>query len=82
MRQSQFQYAVVDKDSKLIGYLGYRVDWYSSRVYNFGMMSFDRGNPQFGIDVHNKLEELVDSFRRWNGVQLKEILLVEATIDS
>lgn len=27
--ESQFQYAIVDKNEKLIGYLGYSVDWYA-----------------------------------------------------
>ena len=26
--ESQFQYAIVDKNKKLIGFLGYWVDWY------------------------------------------------------
>lgn len=68
--ESRFQYAVVDENEKLIGYLEYSVDWYSSTAYNFCMLSFDRGNPQFGIDVYNKLEELVNRFRRmeWHAV--------------
>ena len=31
--ENTFQYAIVDKDG-LIGYLSYKVDWYSSNVYN------------------------------------------------
>lgn len=41
--ESQFQYAIIDKNEKLIGYLGYSVDWYASKAYNFGLLSFDRG---------------------------------------
>ena len=37
---SQFQYAIVDNNEKLIGYLGYAVDWYTSKAYNFGLFSF------------------------------------------
>lgn len=66
----QFQYAIVDKDKKLIGYLGYSVDWYVSRAYNFGLFSFDRGNVLVGRDVFNKLEELVNTLHRveWRAV--------------
>ena len=51
---SQFQYAIVDNNEKLIGYLGYAVDWYTSKAYNFGLFSFDRGNPLVGKDVFNE----------------------------
>lgn len=68
--ESQFQYAIIDKSEKLIGYLGYSVDWYTSKVYNFGLFSFDRGNILVGRDVFNKLEELIKTFHRveWRAV--------------
>ena len=58
------QYAIVDKDNNLIGYLGFTIDWYSSNVYNFGLFSFDRGNPIIGKDLFTKMEELVNRFHR------------------
>ena len=61
---SQFQYAIVDNNEKLIGYLAYAVDWYASTAYNFGLFSFDRGNPLVGKEVFKKLEELVSSMHR------------------
>lgn len=66
----QFQYAIIDNNKKLIGYLGYAVDWYVSKAYNFGLFSFDRGNILVGKDVFNKLEELVKTFHRveWRAV--------------
>lgn len=60
----QFQYAIVDKNKKLIGYLGYVVDWYVSKAYNFGLFSFERGNLQVPKDVFRKLEELVSTLHR------------------
>lgn len=67
--ESQFQFAIVDNE-KLIGYLGYSVDWYASKAYNFGLFSFDRGNVLVGKDVFDKLEELVKTFHRveWRAV--------------
>ncbi len=67
---SQFQYAIVDKNEKLIGYLGYTVDWYASKAYNIGLFSFDRGNILVGRDVFDKLEELVGTLHRveWRAV--------------
>lgn len=61
--ESTFQFAIVHNDI-LIGYLGYVVDWYASKAYNFGLFSFDRGNLIVGKDVFNKLEELVNKFHR------------------
>lgn len=68
--ESQFQYAIVDKNEKLIGYLGYSVDWYASIAYNFGLFSFDRGNILVGRDVYKKLNELVNRFHRveWRAI--------------
>ena len=68
--ESQFQYAIVDKNEKLVGYLGYSVDWYASKAYNFGLFSFDRGNILVGRDVFNKLEELIKKLHRveWRAV--------------
>lgn len=67
---SQFQFAIVDKNEKLIGYLGYSIDWYASKAYNFGLFSFDRGNILVGKDIFDKLEELTKTFHRveWRAV--------------
>lgn len=65
-----FQFAIIDKDKKLIGYLGYSVNWYASKAYNFGLFSFDRGNVLVVKDLFNKLEELITRFHRveWRAV--------------
>ena len=59
----RFDYAIVS-GNKLIGFLSYQVDYYCSSAYNFGLMSFDRGNPIIGRDVFEKLEELVSTLHR------------------
>ena len=61
--EGQFDYAIVS-DDKLIGYLSYRVDYYCSKAYNFGLMSFDRGNPIIGRDLFNTMDNLVHRFHR------------------
>ena len=65
-----YQWAIVDSKDKLIGFLVYRVDFYVSKAYNFGLFSFDRGNSLVGKDVFNKLEELVSTLHRveWRAV--------------
>ena len=57
------QYAIVSGET-LIGYLGYSIDWYVSKAYNFGLFSFDRGNPLIGKDLYVELERLVNKFHR------------------
>lgn len=59
----QFDYAIVHNE-KLIGYLTYQVDYYASKAYNFGLMSFDRGNLIIGKDLFTKMEELVSTMHR------------------
>ena len=59
----EYQYAIVNKDEKLIGYLSYTIDWYSSSAYGFGLFSFDRGNPIVGKDLFNELEKLINEYK-------------------
>lgn len=63
MNEGWFQYAIIGGE-KVIGYLGYYVNYYTSNVYNFGLISFDRGNPLIGKDLFEKMEELVSRFHR------------------
>ena len=58
-----FQYAIVDKD-KLVGYFSYSLNTISDTINNFGLYSFDRGNPVIGRDIIRKMKELVSSHHR------------------
>lgn len=46
--EGDYQWAIVNAKGELIGFLAYRIDFYASRVYNFGLFSFDRGNVVIG----------------------------------
>lgn len=59
-----YQYAVIAKDEKLIGYISYQVDYYSSCAYNFGAFSFERGNPIMAKELFELLEILVRTMHR------------------
>lgn len=59
----EMQFAIVSGD-KLIGYLGYYIDWYADNAYNFGLISFDRGNPIIGKSLFNELERLIKRHHR------------------
>lgn len=59
-----YQFAIVDKKDRVIGYLGYRVDPNASNVYSFGLYSFDRGNPLIGKNLFEEMERLVKRYHR------------------
>jgi hypothetical protein len=56
-----YQYAIIGKDNKLIGYFAYSIDWYSSCVYNFGLFAFDR-NTTIGFDVYKELKKIINDY--------------------
>lgn len=58
-----FQFAIVSQNN-VIGYLSYYIDYYVDKVYNFELISFDRGNPIVGKDLYNELERLIKSHHR------------------
>ena len=62
-KEGRFDYAITN-ENKLIGYLSYQIDYYTSKAYNFGLMQFDRGNPIIGKDLFEKLKELVSTMHR------------------
>lgn len=59
----RFQYAIVDTNDKLIGYLDYSIDWYSSCAHRFGLFSFDRGNPIIGKDLFEEMDKLINQYK-------------------
>lgn len=64
--EGRYDYAIINnsREGNLIGFLSYSIDYYSSNAYNFGLVSFDKGNPIIGRDLFNKLEELVSTLHR------------------
>ena len=59
----RFQYAIVDSEEKLLGYLDYHIDWYNSCASRFGLISFDRGNPIIGKDLFDELNKLLNIYK-------------------
>ena len=65
LKDNRYQYAIVDySGDDVIGYFAYQIDMNTDTVLNFGLYSFDRGNPTIGKDVFDKLAELVSEHRR------------------
>lgn len=63
-RDEKYQYAIVDEADNVIGYFAYQLQGITDTALNFGLYSFDKGNPLVGIDVFNKMEELIAEHRR------------------
>lgn len=64
VKDNYYQYAIVDEDDKLLGYLAYTVCSDSNNVCNFGLYSFDEGNIRVIRDVYKELERLINRFHR------------------
>ena len=59
-----FQWAIVNSKDDVIGYLAYQIDPAEDTVKNFGLYSFDHGNPIIGSDLFTEMERLVSRYRR------------------
>lgn len=57
-----YQYAIVTREGRLIGYFTYQIDWYNSCAYNFGLFSFDRNNITIGLDIYKELKKLINDY--------------------
>lgn len=56
-----YQFAIVDSKDKLVGYVSYQIDWYSSQAHRFGLMSFKRGNPLIGKELFGIMDNLINT---------------------
>ena len=61
-----YQYAIVNNNDerKLLGYLAYKVNMNALCAYNFGLISFDKGNVIVGKDLYEKMQELLKTMHR------------------
>lgn len=59
----RFQYAIVNTKKELLGYLDYQIDWYSSCAHNFGLISFNKGNPIIGADLFSELNKMMNEYK-------------------
>lgn len=54
-----YQFAIVNGKGKLIGYICYKIDWYSSQASRFGLTSFDKGNILVGKALYEVMNKLI-----------------------
>lgn len=58
-KEDTYSYCMVDSNNNVIGFLSYKYSVYTDTVYDFGLISFERGNIIVGIDLFKKMEELL-----------------------
>lgn len=63
-KMNYYQFAIVNTNNELIGYLAYTINAWTSNVYNFGLYSFDEGNLLVIRDTLKELERLVNCYHR------------------
>ena len=61
--ENDFEFAIVDKANKCIGYVGFKIDWYASQAYNFGFISFDKGNIIIGQAIKEVLDMIICKYK-------------------
>ncbi len=56
-----YQYAIMNNE-QLIGFLEYYIDFYSSVVSRFGLISFDKGNIIIGRDLYSEMQKIINEY--------------------
>lgn len=57
----EYTFASVDKKGKLVGYIAYRVDFYIGCAYDFGLISFDKGNLTLAKDLEIVMKDIMEN---------------------
>ena len=57
-----YRFAILDGD-KVIGYFCYTYDMHSKCLSNFGLYSFDRGNPIIGKDILYEIKRIIKEYQ-------------------
>lgn len=56
------QFVSIDKEDNIIGYIDYAVDWSAMSAYNFGIISFRKGNLEFIKDLYKAICDLFNVY--------------------
>lgn len=59
---SRIQYAVINKNNNVVGYIDYNIDWYSSCARNFAIISFDNSGLT-GITIFHEIKKLIVDYK-------------------
>lgn len=59
---SNHYFVSVDRFENIIGYISYSIDWAAMNAYNFGIISFDKGNILFAKDLYGAVCDLFEVY--------------------
>lgn len=57
------QYAIIDSNDDVIGFLSYGINIHTGDIYHFGLFGF-KNSPRLGKELNDKLEELLEKYKR------------------
>ena len=57
--EGRYQWAVVDDNNELVGYIGYAVDYFSGCVYGFGLISFKNNKRAMSAGVLRAIKHIL-----------------------
>lgn len=64
VNEGTYQYAVLNNEDKVVGFMEYSANLYASCINRFCMVSFEPGNYIFAKDIYSKFFELIKKFHR------------------
>lgn len=56
--EGRYQWAIVDKNMDLVGYISYMVDYYSSNAYGFGLITFVDNKPAMMVGIREAIRNI------------------------
>lgn len=62
---NSYIYAIIAEDKHLVGYISYRIEWYWSQAYNFGLMCFD-DDPKYKLTMALGIKQVIDQILSYN----------------
>ena len=54
----RYQWAIVDNDRKLVGYISYQVDYFSATAYSFGLVAFEKDKKSMTSGILEAISHL------------------------
>ncbi len=56
--EGRYQWAIIDRDAKLVGYISYNIDYFSSCAYSFGLVAFTDDHRSLALGILSAIKHL------------------------
>lgn len=67
-----FQYAICDNEENVVGYLAYHIDYYSSSLFNVGLINFKKDKRSY-MPIAGAVFKLIEEGKALNRVEFRAI---------